>query len=180
MSGDGARYAIERAGHRHVEFCRDPRAIAFRDFSRLAATVEPGCYYTAWQRGPLERQLAAEVGATATFTGVSQATQPCVQRPTALRRITVCVGMGWVCGLCRPRWRWLPGVTRQYGKRWRKRLGVNGSPQVELMNGGGELRSIDWYRPRLSKRRRWVRGPTERRRTFGPTRSEYQRRRAND
>jgi asparagine synthase (glutamine-hydrolysing) len=66
-----ARHAMERAGHRHVEFWRDPRAIAFRDFSRMAPTVEPGCYYTAWQRGPLERELAAEVGATATFTGES-------------------------------------------------------------------------------------------------------------
>jgi asparagine synthase (glutamine-hydrolysing) len=64
-----ARYAVARGGFRHMELCRDASAIEFRNFSALAPTVEPGCYFTAWQRGPLERELAVQAGATATFTG---------------------------------------------------------------------------------------------------------------
>jgi len=64
-----ARYASQRGAHRHIEWCRDPRDIAFRDMPRLSTTVEPASYFTHWQRGPLDRQMAAEYGATAVLTG---------------------------------------------------------------------------------------------------------------
>ena len=64
-----ARYAVQRGGYRHVESCRDPCRVIFRDMRRLAPTVEPASYYTHWQRGVLEREIAAEYQATASFTG---------------------------------------------------------------------------------------------------------------
>ena len=64
-----ARYASRRGAHRHIEWCHDPRDIAFRDMPRLSPTVEPASYFTHWQRGPLDRQMASQYGATAVFTG---------------------------------------------------------------------------------------------------------------
>jgi len=64
-----ARYAVQRGGYRHVESCRDPCSVVFGDMRRLAPSVEPASYYTHWQRGVLEREIAAECGATASFTG---------------------------------------------------------------------------------------------------------------
>src|ERR1700722_11040914 len=64
-----ARYASQRGAHRHIECCRDPRGIALRDMPRLSPTVEPAAYFTHWQRGPLDRQMASQYGATAVFTG---------------------------------------------------------------------------------------------------------------
>ena len=64
-----ARYASQRGAHRHIEWCRDPSDIAFRDMPSLSPCVEPASYFTHWQRGPSDRQMAAEYGATAIFTG---------------------------------------------------------------------------------------------------------------
>jgi asparagine synthase (glutamine-hydrolysing) len=64
-----ARYASKWGAHRHIEWCRDPRDIAFRDMPRLSIAVEPASYFTQWQRGPLDRQMAADYGASAVFTG---------------------------------------------------------------------------------------------------------------
>jgi asparagine synthase (glutamine-hydrolysing) len=64
-----ARYATARRALRHVEVCADPRALMFRNFPALAASMEPASLFAHWQRGPLERRLAANSRATATFTG---------------------------------------------------------------------------------------------------------------
>jgi asparagine synthase (glutamine-hydrolysing) len=64
-----ARYVTERRGCRHVELCCDPAAIVFRDMPALGPSVEPACCFSHWQRGPVERHLAAAHRATATFTG---------------------------------------------------------------------------------------------------------------
>jgi asparagine synthase (glutamine-hydrolysing) len=66
-----ARYAVRRGGYQHIESCLDPRTVTYRDMPRLAPTVEPASYYSHWQRGPLERDIAAAYGATASFTGNS-------------------------------------------------------------------------------------------------------------
>jgi asparagine synthase (glutamine-hydrolysing) len=64
-----ARYATARRGYRHIELCRDAREIRFREMPALAPSVEPGFYFTHWLRGPKERQLAAEYGATLVLSG---------------------------------------------------------------------------------------------------------------
>jgi asparagine synthase (glutamine-hydrolysing) len=64
-----ARYASQRGGYRHVELCRDPRALVFRDLPALAPSMEPACYFTHWQRGPKDRELSEEYGATVVLTG---------------------------------------------------------------------------------------------------------------
>jgi asparagine synthase (glutamine-hydrolysing) len=64
-----ARYACQQGGHRHIEWCRDPRDVLLRDLPSLSPSAEPASYFTHWQRGPLDRQMAAQFGATAIFTG---------------------------------------------------------------------------------------------------------------
>lgn len=64
-----ARQAAKRRRCRHVEMSCNPAAIDFEDMPVLAPSVEPGCCFYHWQKGPLERRLAQEYGATATFTG---------------------------------------------------------------------------------------------------------------
>jgi asparagine synthase (glutamine-hydrolysing) len=64
-----ARYASQRGGYRHVELCRDPRAMIFKELPALAPTMEPACYFTHWQRGPKDRALAEEFDATVVFSG---------------------------------------------------------------------------------------------------------------
>ncbi|HEX3912162.1 MAG TPA: asparagine synthase-related protein [Steroidobacteraceae bacterium] len=64
-----ARYATARGAYRHVEWCRDPREVRYKDVPKLSPTVEPASYFTHWQRGPWDRQMATEYGATAVFTG---------------------------------------------------------------------------------------------------------------
>jgi asparagine synthase (glutamine-hydrolysing) len=66
-----ARHAAKCGGHRHLEICQDPGEIVFRDAHRLAPSVQPASYYSHLRRGSLEREIAAECGATATFTGDS-------------------------------------------------------------------------------------------------------------
>jgi asparagine synthase (glutamine-hydrolysing) len=64
-----ARYAVERKGYQHAEVPLEARKLVYQDLPALAASVEPASYFTHWQRGPLERALAARYGATAVFTG---------------------------------------------------------------------------------------------------------------
>lgn len=64
-----AARAAEHAGLAHVERALDPADTNLRGLSALAPTVEPiwGLQYLV--RSPLERELAAEFGATATCSG---------------------------------------------------------------------------------------------------------------
>jgi len=64
-----ARLATARWGLRHVEVCADPRALSFRHLPGLAPSMEPASLFSQWQKGPLERNLAAPDRATGTFTG---------------------------------------------------------------------------------------------------------------
>jgi asparagine synthase (glutamine-hydrolysing) len=64
-----ARYATQRGAYRHIEISREPRSVVFRDLPALAPTMEPASYFSQWLRGPMDREMAAEHGATATFTG---------------------------------------------------------------------------------------------------------------
>jgi asparagine synthase (glutamine-hydrolysing) len=64
-----ARYAAERGDYRHVEVGYDPTKLIFDKLPALAPSVEPASSFTHWQRGPVERRLAREHGASATFTG---------------------------------------------------------------------------------------------------------------
>jgi asparagine synthase (glutamine-hydrolysing) len=64
-----ADHAIQKSGYRQIEIELDARKILYGEFEPLAPTVEPGCYYAQWQRGPLDRRLADAHGASAIFTG---------------------------------------------------------------------------------------------------------------
>jgi asparagine synthase (glutamine-hydrolysing) len=64
-----ARYAVRRMGFRHIEIPLDPGKFNYEKLPALAPSVEPATYFTHWQRGPVERDLAARYGATAVFTG---------------------------------------------------------------------------------------------------------------
>jgi asparagine synthase (glutamine-hydrolysing) len=64
-----ARLACERGGYRHVELCRDPRTLTFRDLPALAPSIEPACYFTHWQRGPKDRELSETYGASVVLSG---------------------------------------------------------------------------------------------------------------
>jgi asparagine synthase (glutamine-hydrolysing) len=64
-----ARLAAEREGYRHVEVGYDPTKLLFDRLPALAPSVEPASYFSHWQRGPVERHLAREHGASAVFTG---------------------------------------------------------------------------------------------------------------
>jgi asparagine synthase (glutamine-hydrolysing) len=64
-----ARYATAGRGYRHVDVCCDPSRMVFRDMPVLALSVEPPSYLSQWLKGPAERILASEYGASATFTG---------------------------------------------------------------------------------------------------------------
>jgi asparagine synthase (glutamine-hydrolysing) len=64
-----AHFASQRGGHRHLECRRDPRDVVFEDLPRLSPSVEPASYFMHWQRGPMDRQMAADHRATAILTG---------------------------------------------------------------------------------------------------------------
>jgi asparagine synthase (glutamine-hydrolysing) len=64
-----ARYATQRKNHRHVEVGREPGSLRYEELPALAASMEPASYFPHWLRGPLNRSLAREYGATAVFTG---------------------------------------------------------------------------------------------------------------
>src|SRR6202034_2731130 len=60
-----ARYATHRRGLRHVEVAGDLGKLLFKDRPALAPSVEPVSSSAQWLKGPLERRLASECGATA-------------------------------------------------------------------------------------------------------------------
>jgi asparagine synthase (glutamine-hydrolysing) len=64
-----ARYAIWSKGYRHMEVPIAPGKLVYKNMSALASSVEPASYFTHWQRGPIERNLATQYGATVVFTG---------------------------------------------------------------------------------------------------------------
>jgi asparagine synthase (glutamine-hydrolysing) len=64
-----ARYAVQRAGFRHLEMPLATEKLIYKDLPRLRASVEPESYFTRWQKGPIERDLAMRFSASATFTG---------------------------------------------------------------------------------------------------------------
>jgi asparagine synthase (glutamine-hydrolysing) len=64
-----ARQAAERGGFQHVEVALEPRKLIYRDMPALAASTEPGSYFSHWQKGPVERELATRYGASTVFTG---------------------------------------------------------------------------------------------------------------
>ena len=64
-----ARLAALRRGYAHVEVARDAAQLVLEEMPDLAPSVEPVPSFTHWQRGPVERRLAADCGATAVFTG---------------------------------------------------------------------------------------------------------------
>jgi asparagine synthase (glutamine-hydrolysing) len=64
-----ARYAVQRRGYPQVEVPLAPGKLIYQDLPALAASMEPASYFTHWQKGPVERDLAARCGATAVFTG---------------------------------------------------------------------------------------------------------------
>lgn len=64
-----ARYATQRKGFRHIEVPSEPGEVVYEDLPALAPSMEPATYLSHSLRGPLERKLAREHGATAVFTG---------------------------------------------------------------------------------------------------------------
>ena len=64
-----ARYAVQRRGYPQDEVPLAPGKLIYKDLAALAASMEPASYFTHWQKGPVERELAARCGATAVFTG---------------------------------------------------------------------------------------------------------------
>jgi asparagine synthase (glutamine-hydrolysing) len=64
-----ARHATARGRYTHVEVCCEPSKLIFERLPTLAPSVEPPSCFAHWQKGPLERSLAAQHHATATFTG---------------------------------------------------------------------------------------------------------------
>ena len=64
-----ARYATQRKNLRHLEVARHSESLKYQDLPALAASMEPASYFPHWLRGPLNRSLAKEYGATAVFTG---------------------------------------------------------------------------------------------------------------
>lgn len=64
-----ARYAVQRLELMQVEVPLAPGKLIYKDLPTLAASMEPPSYFTHWQKGPVERELAARCGATAVFTG---------------------------------------------------------------------------------------------------------------
>jgi asparagine synthase (glutamine-hydrolysing) len=64
-----ARYATHRRGHRHIEVAADLGSLLFKDRPPLAPSIEPVSSLGQWLKGPVERRLAAEFGATAVLTG---------------------------------------------------------------------------------------------------------------
>ena len=64
-----ARLAASAGGHRHMEQAFEISKIDLESLPSLAPSVYPVSATVQWHRGPLERQLSAETGATAVFTG---------------------------------------------------------------------------------------------------------------
>ena len=64
-----ARCATTRVGLEHLEVPLDPKKLLYADLPPLRASVEPPSYFTRWQKGPIEREMAARFGASTLFTG---------------------------------------------------------------------------------------------------------------
>jgi len=64
-----ARHAVGRFGYRQIEAPLAPEKLIYEDLPPLAASMEPASYFTRWQKGPVERELATRFGASTIFTG---------------------------------------------------------------------------------------------------------------
>jgi asparagine synthase (glutamine-hydrolysing) len=64
-----ARHAVQRIGYRQVEAPLEPGKLIYEDLPALGASMEPASYFTRWQKGPVERDLATRYGASTMFTG---------------------------------------------------------------------------------------------------------------
>src|SRR5258708_7494407 len=64
-----ARYPVHRLECTQVDVLLAPGELIYENLPALAASMEPASYFTHWQKGPVERELAARCGATAVFTG---------------------------------------------------------------------------------------------------------------
>lgn len=64
-----ARCAVDAAGSRHLEIPLDPGKFIYKDMPPLSPSMGPASFFAHWQKGPIERPLAAKCGATAVFTG---------------------------------------------------------------------------------------------------------------
>jgi asparagine synthase (glutamine-hydrolysing) len=61
--------AVSRRGYRHIESRCEPGKIIYADRTPLSPSVDPESCFAHWQKGPTERSLAREFGATAVFSG---------------------------------------------------------------------------------------------------------------
>jgi asparagine synthase (glutamine-hydrolysing) len=64
-----AAQAVQRFGFRHLDAPLAPEEFLYEALPRLAASMEPPSYFTRWQKGPVERSLATQFGASTIFTG---------------------------------------------------------------------------------------------------------------
>jgi asparagine synthase (glutamine-hydrolysing) len=64
-----ARYAALHARSRHMEVPLTPERLVYAQLPALEAAAEPGSYFTRWQKGPVERDLASRYGAGVMFNG---------------------------------------------------------------------------------------------------------------
>jgi asparagine synthase (glutamine-hydrolysing) len=64
-----ARHAAVRSRSRHIEVPLVPERLVYAQLPALAAAVEPASYFTRWQKGPVERDLASRYAAAVMFNG---------------------------------------------------------------------------------------------------------------
>ena len=64
-----ARIATRRPQVRHIEVSNDPSAVVYEALPVMAPSMEPVSRISQGMRGPFERKLATEHGATVVFTG---------------------------------------------------------------------------------------------------------------
>jgi asparagine synthase (glutamine-hydrolysing) len=64
-----ARQVARPFGYRQIEAPLEPEKLVYANLPALGASVEPASYFTRWQKGPVERELAARYGAAVMFNG---------------------------------------------------------------------------------------------------------------
>jgi len=64
-----ARLAVAPRGFEQVEVPLVPAMFIYEELPALAASMQPASYFTHWQKGPVERELAGRHGCSAVFTG---------------------------------------------------------------------------------------------------------------
>jgi asparagine synthase (glutamine-hydrolysing) len=64
-----ARHAAQRSRSTHIEVPLTLESLVYAQLPALGATAEPASYFTRWQKGPVERELARQCGAAVMFNG---------------------------------------------------------------------------------------------------------------